>query len=410
MDRRNFIGKTSLLACLNFLGLTSMKASFSKKQGNEILSSYLEGDIIRRKLGNTGLELPVVNMGVMNATIPGLVKRSFERGVKLFDTAWFYQNGMNEKMVGDTLESMGVRGEALIMTKVFLKETERNLYKPEIKQLFIDRFEESLRRLKTGYVDILLYHSAGDVKELNNPYILEAFEELKEAGKYRIRGVSLHGDDPAMIDDIADKKFYEVVLVMFNIAYAGDTRLINAMQNAAGKGIGVIAMKTQCGGGGYNWWDKHGDTREALGGKLNNKAMLKWVLHHDFITMAIPGYTTYDQLEEVVSVAYDLEYSSEEKEFLDKAGVQIAGSFCVQCRKCSSTCPGKVDIPSLMRTYMYAYMYRNMEHAAATVSSLPEKTGIKRCYECKTCTATCKRTINISERIEALKELNFRYV
>ena len=39
-------------------------------------------------------------MGVMNASAPALVEQSYELGVRHFDTAWFYQRGMNESMVG----------------------------------------------------------------------------------------------------------------------------------------------------------------------------------------------------------------------------------------------------------------------------------------------------------------------
>jgi len=366
------------------------------------------GKIIYRTLGKTGIKLPVVNMGVMNASLPGLIARSYEKGIRLFDTAWYYQNGMNEKMVGEALAKLGVRDKVNIMTKVFLRETKRDVYAPEIKKLFTDRFEESLKRLQTNYVDILLYHSAIELKELSNPPIMEAFEELKKAGKYRFRGVSLHGDDAAMVDEIVRTKFFDVILVMFNIAYAEDTRLIKSLENAAKEGIAIIAMKTQCGGGGNMWWERHKDSKELLG-SLNQKAMLKWVLQHDFISTAIPGYTTYDQLEENFSVAYDISYTEEERKFLEKAQVKLAQSFCTHCEQCRPSCPYNVDIPTLMRTYMYAYQYNNIQHALITEKSIPEEAGLNRCYLCDSCSVACPRSLNVTNRIEALKELNFRY-
>lgn len=407
MDRRNFLSKTSKqFAFLNLLGFVSVKNAMSNSVMNEEHYLAEPGNIIYRTLGRTGLKVPIVSMGVMNATIPGLITRSYEKGVRLFDTAWFYQNGMNEKMVGESVNKLGVRDEVAIMTKIYLKETERDLYKKETKKLFIQRFEESLKRLGTDYVDVLFYHAARDIKEQNNPYIIEAFEELKAAGKYKFSGVSFHGDDAALLDDLVEKKFYDVAMIMFNIAYAEDTRLISAMENAAKEGIGLVAMKTQCGGGGNMWWEKHEDSRATLG-NLNHKAMLKWVLQHEFITTAIPGYTTFDQLDENFSVASDMAYSPEEKDFLDKAEVKLAQSFCVQCDQCKQSCPKKVDIPTLMRTYMYAYQYQNMEHAIATERSMPKSIGLTSCYECDECSAKCSKSINLTQRIGALKELNF---
>ncbi|MBK3517613.1 aldo/keto reductase [Carboxylicivirga marina] len=147
MDRRKFITKTGQsLALLNVAGLASASPI---KTANH--SDIAPENIIYRTLGRTGLKVTVVSMGVMNASIPGLIVRSYDKGVRLFDTAWYYQNGMNEKMLGEALDKNQLRNDVNIVTKIYLKETERDLYQPEIKQLFIERFEESLHRLKTDY-------------------------------------------------------------------------------------------------------------------------------------------------------------------------------------------------------------------------------------------------------------------
>ena len=409
MDRRKFITRTTKqLALVNLLGFSASKAAFGNTFEKSNLKDIEQNEIIYRTLGRTGINVPIVSMGVMNATIPGLITRSYEKGVRLFDTAWFYQNGMNEKMVGDVVKSQGIRNDIVLMTKIYLKETERNLYQPEIKKLFLERFEESLRRLKTDYVDVLFHHAVHDIKEQNNPYIIEAMQELKDAGKIRHAAVSFHGDDAALLDDVVKKKFYDVVMIMFNIALADDARLAKSIENAANEGVGIVAMKTQCGGGGGMWWERNADSRETIG-ELNHKAMLKWVLNHEFVATAIPGYTTFDQLDENFSITRNLEYSPEEIEFLDKAQVKLASNFCAHCERCVGSCPKKVDIPALMHTYMYAYAYRNMEHAIATEKTIPKHRGLKNCYACDSCQVTCPRSVQVTKRINALKELNFNY-
>src|ERR1017187_3158645 len=57
----------------------------------------------RRKLGRTGIEVPVVSMGVMNADNPNLVKAALDGGMLLLDTAHGYQDGRNEEMLGTLL-------------------------------------------------------------------------------------------------------------------------------------------------------------------------------------------------------------------------------------------------------------------------------------------------------------------
>lgn len=402
-NRREFIKKGAAgiagLSVFNSLNASESINSDKKKKRRK-------DAVITRTLGRTGIEVPVVSMGVMNANLPSLVQKSYEDGARLFDTAWFYQNGMNETMVGEVLKDLKARESSVIVTKIFLKEQERDLSMPETKQLFLDRFEQSLKRLQTDYVDILLYHSSSDSKEHNSPFIIEAFNQLKEAGKVKFTGVSLHGDDTVMVNEMAETGYYDVVLVMFNAALAGNTRLINALQNAADKGMGVIAMKTQCGGNRRHWKERYKDTeRENI--ELNHSALLKWVLQHEFVATAIPGYTNFDQLDENWSVAYNLEYTEEEKTFLEKAEIELASSFCIRCGACKSTCPNNTDVPNLMRTYMYAYQYRNIEHARATEQTIPRSASIRNCISCNECSAHCARLINIAQRISSLKDLNF---
>src|SRR5690349_20598729 len=71
---------------------------------------------IMRPLGKTGIKLPIVSMGVMNADSPGLLRRSYEVGIRHFDTAAAYQMGRNESMVGDVVKELGVRNEVTIGT------------------------------------------------------------------------------------------------------------------------------------------------------------------------------------------------------------------------------------------------------------------------------------------------------
>lgn len=411
MNRRQFIGNSSKqLALLNLAAIapTGLIKGIGPNVSNPD-TVYRKEELHHRVLGRTNIEVPVVGMGVMNASVPNVVRQAYLKGMRFFDTAWFYQNGRNETMVGEVIESLGVRKEVTICTKVFLKEINRDLYAPEIKQLFLDRFEQSLKRLRTDYTDILLYHAAGETKEFENPYIIEAFEELKAAGKVRFAGVSLHGDDATMLDDITRKGFYDVVMVIFNVALANDQRLIASMQNAADHGIGLIAMKTQCGDGGYMWWNRNNAPENEERYNLNQTALLKWVLQFPFIATAIPGFTTFEQLEENFSVNLNLKLTHEEIDFLEKNSVKLASSFCTRCKKCLDTCPANVNIPEMMRTWMYAYQYRNMEQARLTAKTFGTPEGLNPCTNCPSCSASCARGIKISQRIEGLKSIDLSF-
>jgi len=155
--------------------------------------------------------------------------------------------------------------------------------------------------------------------------------------------------------------------------------------------VGVIAMKTQTGGRSRNL------------GALNQTALLKWVLQHPDITTAIPGFTNSDQLAQSFSVASGLAYTTEEKAWLADKNVMAALDFCKQCGTCLPTCPKGVDIPTLMRTHMYAANYANFEHARATFDAIPAHVSLGNCVGCAHCTARCANNVRIAERVADLK-------
>jgi len=81
-------------------------------------------------------------------------------------------------------------------------------------------------------------------------------------------------------------------------------------------------------------------------------------------------------MEQNVSVARGgLEYTAEERAFLERERVRLAEGFCAQCGECRGQCPRRVDVPTLMRTHMYAYDYRNLELAMTTHGTIPRGLG-----------------------------------
>ena len=362
---------------------------------------------IYRTLGKTGITLPIVSMGVMNADVPGLIPRSYELGIRHFDTAAGYQQGRNEEMVGRMIKEMGVRDKVIISTKVARLGRDRGQAQAqtysaaEMKAHFNEVFDGSLKRLQMDYVDILYNHSADSEADVNAEGTLEAMRALKKEGKARFLGVSSHQPEMAL-KEAMKLGVYDVVLVPINFTMASNEGLLRTIDEAAKQGIGLVAMKTQAGGA----------TRPdpKLGkplGPASMTALLKWVLHHDSITTAIPGYTTYEQLEQNFSVASNLAYSQEEQEFLSGKSVVANAQFCVQCGKCRADCPDSVDIPQLMRAHMYAVQYSNLPLAAETMAAIACGKGLTACSDCESCRAVCRNSVNIARKIEHLKALSW---
>jgi predicted aldo/keto reductase-like oxidoreductase len=376
-----------------------LAAAQEKKEGEVSEGgSRAESELIYRDLGKTGIRLPIVSMGAMNSENPELVKASYEMGVRHVDTAALYAFGRNEQMLGKVVKELGVRDKIVLGTKERLAQR-ADLSDAAAKAKFIKLTEGSLRRLQTDYVDIVYIHGVENAEELNDDAVFGAMDQMKKDGKVRATGVSAHQNMAEIIAKVTEDGLCDVVLSAMNVSLADDEALAEAQRAAAAKGIGLIAMKTQAGGRRLPNQDSFGD----YDNKTVQQAMLKWVLRHEAITTAIPGYTNFEHMTDDVSVALDLEYTEDEKRFLADNDLQVSLGFCRQCRQCVASCPHGVEIPALMRTHMYAAQYSNFGQARATLDEIAPDRSIGRCTTCDTCTARCVNSVDIAYRIGELK-------
>jgi len=349
--------------------------------------------IIKRKLGRTGIEVPIVSMGVMNADNPEVVQESYKLGIRLFDTARRYQNGRNEEMVGRVIKSLNVRDQVYIQTKANALSLSQSS-PAQRKQDLLERLEDSLAALQMDYVDIFLIHGPS-VDQMADSGVKEALTEMKKQKKARFVGVSTHADEANVLDTAVKEGIYDTVTVQYNFTRANDTTLLAAIRNAAKAGVGIIAMKTQASGRG----------KPSGSSPVNQTAALKWVLKNPEITTSIPGYTNFDHMKEDFSVASGLDYNDTEKKFLSDRNLQALVQFCQQCSTCRSTCPNGVDIPTLMRTHMYAAKYGNFVHARATLDGIAADASLKNCTNCLDCVAKCANYVGIADNIRDLKAM-----
>jgi uncharacterized protein len=355
-----------------------------------------KGKFIYRTLGNTGIKLPVVSMGVMNADNPELVKAALDAGIIHLDTAWYYQMGRNEEMIGQQIKSRP-RDSYVIATKIYEpRDKETGLFPADAKvDSFIEKFQTSLKRLGLDYVDILYLHNISRKESVVFEPYLEIMKKFKKEGKTRFIGVSTHRNEPEVVRAAADSKAYDVVLTSYNFKQQYLADLESAIAYAAKAGLGIVAMKTQAGG----YWD--GKEKQF---PINMKAALKWALKNENIHTAIPGFTTFDQMYLDLSVMEDLALTPEEKTALQPpADLKVTGLFCQQCEKCLRQCPAKLEIPTLMRSYMYAYGYRNYGEARHALDSVDLSRAA--CNDCSACKVKCSMGFDIKDRVQDIIRL-----
>jgi aryl-alcohol dehydrogenase-like predicted oxidoreductase len=109
-------------------------------------------------------------------------------------------------------------------------------------ETMVKSVEESLGRLKTDHVDILMCpHGASSYAETQIPEVHETFEKLRQEGKVRALGVSAHNDPAGVLRGAIASGVYSAAMVAYNVV--NHSHVAPALEEAKKADFGVIAMK-----------------------------------------------------------------------------------------------------------------------------------------------------------------------
>jgi aryl-alcohol dehydrogenase-like predicted oxidoreductase len=146
-------------------------------------------------LGHSGLKVSRICLGTMTLGRWGntdhddcvrIIRRALDEGVTFIDTANRYGMGESEEIVGKALE--GRREEAVVATKVFMPGPGGLLDRGTSRRHVFLQVEESLRRLRTDWIDLYQIHR--NDKDTPLEETLGALTDLVRQGKVRYLGVS----------------------------------------------------------------------------------------------------------------------------------------------------------------------------------------------------------------------------
>lgn len=172
-----------------------------------------------RRLGNTDIEVSAIAFGAWaiggwmwggaeRTDAIDAIRTSFDHGVTSIDTAPVYGQGLSEEIVGDAIQGVP-RDKIQILTKFGMRwdlkkgnfafasrdnsGNEIDIYKYAGKESIIKECEDSLRRLRTGYIDLYQIHWPDTSTPIDET--MEAVNQLLEQGKIRAAGVCNYNVD-----------------------------------------------------------------------------------------------------------------------------------------------------------------------------------------------------------------------
>jgi aryl-alcohol dehydrogenase-like predicted oxidoreductase len=116
------------------------------------------------------------------------IRAALEQGISLIDTAPVYGFGVSEEIVGEALAVAGLRSRSVIATKVGLEWRDGKIYRNATRARIMREVDDSLRRLRTDYIDIYQVHWPDPLVPIEET--AEAMRTLYQQGKIRAIGVS----------------------------------------------------------------------------------------------------------------------------------------------------------------------------------------------------------------------------
>ncbi|SHI43786.1 Predicted oxidoreductase of the aldo/keto reductase family [Dethiosulfatibacter aminovorans DSM 17477] len=330
-----------------------------------------------KTLGKTGLKVSVVGLGgipIQKVTEDGaleIIRECKNRGINFIDTARGYT--VSESHIGKALKEVG-RENFIIATKAMAY----NYF--EMKK----NIDDSLEALGVEYIDLYQIHNAGTRGQFSDVVsedgALKAMVEAREEGKIRHIGITSHNHE--ILEKALDYEEFDTFQFPYNPV---EDQGADVLSKAAEKNIGVIIMKP------------------VAGGVFPKPALsLKYILNTDFVTLAIPGMDSIEQVVENASVAENLSLlTDEEKVEIQKIAKEIGTDFCRRCGYCLP-CPQGINIPAAMLLENYVKSYSLNDWALKRYEGLFSKAS--DCIKCGICEPRCPYNVPIRKRLESVKE------
>lgn len=248
-----------------------------------------------------------------------LINKALGFGINYFDTADLYNDGENEKIVGELLKSN--RNQIVLASKVGNeRQADGSTIWNASKAYIFNAVEGSLKRLQTEYID--LYQLHGGMIEDNIDETIEAFEILKHQGKIRHYGIS--SIRPNVVGEYVAKSNIVSVMMQYSLL---DRRPEEACFDLLEKNqISVVTRGSVAQGLlidkpakpylGYSEKDvaKAAETIKEVSGEGRSGAQtaLQFSLSSKVVASAVVGIRTLEQLKDVVETLDVRQLSSAE--------------------------------------------------------------------------------------------------
>lgn len=381
--------------------------------------------MIYRDFGKTGLKVSSLGFGCMRFPLVKADDKSQNRdekidvpktteilhwaidnGVNYIDTAYSYNNGESEVVLGQVLKG-GYREKVYLADKLpsWMVRTREDM----------DRLlNESLERLQTEYIDFYLVHAVNIMfwPNLVKNGLFEFLDSALADGRIRYVGFSFH-DEFALFKEVVDSYPWSFCQIQYNYLDENYQAGKAGLEYAVNRGLGVVIMEPMR--GGRLAGNIPPDIRQLWDSSEIKRSPPEWALRflwdHPGISVVLSGMNEMEQVKENVRIgsqAHPNTLTTAEKLLIDKVKTIYHSRMkvnCTACRYCMP-CPAGVNIPNCFAMFNNAHMMDDIPTFRTNYNiQIGPAHNASNCIECGQCEKLCPQGIPIREMLKETTRL-----
>jgi uncharacterized protein len=341
---------------------------------------------IRERAGNIDEDLAV-----------SIIRHAIDKGVNYVDTAYVYQTGNSERVLGKALKD-GYRERVKLATKSPVQLIE--------KADDYDRYlDEQLQKLQTDHIDYYLLHGIGAKrwKVIQDLGVLRRAEYALEDGRIGHTGFSFHDSYDSFQEIVDGYDRWEMCLIQHNYMDIENQAGTKGLRYAASKGLAVVIMEPLLGG---NLADPPPEIKAIFDEYDASRSpadwALQWLWSQPEVSCVLSGMRSLEQVDENVRSA-DASgihpMSEEELGLIDRVRQKFKERGAIPCTRCGycAPCPNGVDIQGNFDLYNQGLMYEELVIPRFFYLNQDERERAGSCEQCGECEEKCPQEIAISE-------------
>ena len=353
---------------------------------------------IKKNFGFGCMRLPLIDGKVDDAHFCQMIDTFIENGFNYFDTACMYVDSQSEGAIKRCLTSRYSRDQYILVDKLSSGYFE----KEEDIEPFLDL---QLEKCGVDYFDFYLMHaqSSRNYNKYQNCNAYSKVLELKEKGKIKHLGISVHDTADVLDMILTDHPEIEIVQIQFNYLDYEDPEVQSrkCYEVCVKHNKPVIVMEPVKGGSLANLPEEGKKVLEDLNNGSVASYAVRFAASFDNIIMVLSGMSNMDQMNDNLSFMKAFVPLNEKEFDACKEVVEIIYKVnaiqCTGCRYCVDVCPKKIVIPEIFNIVNRKRIAKDW-HAQTKYNNLTLTSAkASECIRCGKCENICPQKLNIRE-------------